>query len=298
VRVNCVPTVEKDPHPNPLPEYRERGPEGARRGVNNPGVRTAPPKSTWGLDGPSVRLGLRLVKGLREAHAKQIADSRSRLAGPLRQAQGKLFTSIAQFHRVTGIPVHAVRRLAEADAFQSLGLSRRQALWQAMALNDSDAPLFDAVAGALAEPAADLPVMPLGSEVMTDYATAGLSLKRHPVSLIREKLAAEKITPADKLPTVPVGRRVKVAGLVLIRQRPATASGVVFITIEDETGVANLIVRPAIFDRYRVAARHSMLLQAEGKVERQGQVIHVLAFRLQDRSELLEGFETRSRDFH
>jgi len=290
MRVNSLTGTKKDPHPSPLPEYRERGPEGARRGVNNSAVCTAPSKSTWGRGGPAVRLGLRLVKGLREAHARQIADSRARLSCP--------FTSIAQFHRATGIPAHAVRRLAEADAFGSLGLSRRQALWQAMALKDSDAPLFDAISDAPAEPAADLPVMPLGSEVMTDYATAGLSLKRHPVSLIREKLAAEKITPADKLPMVPPGRRVKVAGLVLIRQRPATASGVVFITIEDETGVANLIVRPDIFDRYRAAARHSMLLQAEGKVERQGQVIHVLAFRLQDRSELLEGFEARSRDFH
>jgi error-prone DNA polymerase len=240
------------------------------------------------MGGPAVRLGLRLVKGLREAHARQIASARQ--LGP--------FTSIAQFHRVTGIPIHAVRRLAEADAFSSLGLTRRQALWQAMALKDGDAPLFDAIDEIPAEPAADLPVMPLGSEVMTDYATAGLSLKRHPVSLIRERLAVEKVTPANELPNVPRGRRVKVAGLVLIRQRPATASGVVFITIEDETGVVNLIVRPDIFDRYRAAARHSMLLQAEGKIERQGQVIHVLAFRLHDRSELLEGFQMRSRDFH
>ncbi len=254
------------------------------------GLVVASPKSTWGLGGPAVRLGLRLVKGLREAHAKQIAGCRSWLRGP--------FTSIAQFRCVTGIPVHAVRRLAEADAFSSLGLSRRQALWQAMALKDGDMPLFDAIDDGSREQPADLPVMPLGSEVMTDYATAGLSLKRHPLSLIREKLAAEKVTPAGSLSTIPRGRRVKVAGLVLIRQRPATASGVVFITLEDETGVANLIVRPAIFDRYRAAARHSMLLQAEGKVERQGQVIHVLAFRLQDRSSLLEGFETRSRDFH
>ncbi len=259
-------------------------------GVSGEEVLRGPPKSTWGLNGPAVRLGLRLVKGLREAHAKQIADSRALLPGR--------FTSVAQFHRVSGIPVHAVRRLAEADAFSSLGLTRRQALWQAMALKDSDAPLFDSIADASAEPAAELPVMPLGNEVMTDYATAGLSLKRHPISLIRERLAAEKITPADKLPSVPPGRRVKVAGLVLIRQRPATASGVVFITIEDETGVANLIVRPDIFDRYRAAARHSTLLQAEGKLERQGQVIHVLAFRLQDRGELLEGFAARSRDFH
>jgi error-prone DNA polymerase len=140
--------------------------------------------------------------------------------------------------------------------------------------------------------------MPLGQEVMTDYATTSLSLKKHPVALLREHLRSLKVTPARDIAHTPAGRWVKVAGLVLIRQRPGTASGVVFETLEDETGVVNLIIRPDVFDRYRPAARHAGLLQADGYVERQGQVVHVMAKRLFDLSHLLSGFQLTSRDFH
>jgi error-prone DNA polymerase len=140
--------------------------------------------------------------------------------------------------------------------------------------------------------------MPLGQEVMTDYSTTHLSLKKHPVALVRETLAAQKIITAREANNLPHGRWVKVAGLVLIRQRPGTASGIVFITIEDETGVVNLIVRPNTFDTYRAAARHAGLLQCDGYIERQGQVVHVMAKRMFDRSELIRGFELSSRDFH
>ena len=139
--------------------------------------------------------------------------------------------------------------------------------------------------------------MPLGQEVMTDYATTTLSLKKHPVALL-EHLNSLRIIPAGQLVNMPAGKWVKVAGLVLIRQRPGTASGIVFETIEDETGVANLIVRPDIFDRYRPAVRHAGLLQADGYVERQGQVIHIMAKRLFDLSHLLAGYQLTSRDFH
>ena len=143
--------------------------------------------------------------------------------------------------------------------------------------------------------------MPLGQEVMTDYSTAGLSLKRHPVAIVREELSRQKLITAAELMDEnrsPHGRWVKVAGLVLIRQRPGTASGVVFVTLEDETGVANLILWPQTYDQYRLAARHAGLLQCDGYVQRQGQVVHVLAKRLFDRSDLLEGYQLRSRDFH
>ena len=136
---------------------------------------------------------------------------------------------------------------------------------------------------------------------MTDYSTSGLSLKRHPVALVRKELSERKIITAAELADEdrsPHGRWVKVAGLVLIRQRPGTASGVVFVTMEDETGVANLILWPQTYDRYRVAARHSVVLQCDGYVQRQGKVVHVLARRLYDLSHLLEGYEMRSRDFH
>jgi len=140
--------------------------------------------------------------------------------------------------------------------------------------------------------------MPLGQEVMTDYSTAGLSLKEHPLKLVRPSLSAHRILTAAEIQKTPHGRWVKTAGLVLIRQRPGTASGIVFITLEDETGVVNLIVRPDIYERFRPAARHAGLLQCDGYVERQGQVVHVMAKRMFDRSDLIEGLEISSRDFH
>jgi error-prone DNA polymerase len=139
--------------------------------------------------------------------------------------------------------------------------------------------------------------MPLMQEVKTDYVTAGLSLKRHPVSLVREELNRLKVISAAQVQRTPHGKWVRVAGLVLIRQRPGTASGIVFETLEDETGVVNLIVRPAIYERYRAAARHAALLKADGYIERQDNVIHVMAVRLYDVSNLLADHPHRSRDF-
>lgn len=136
---------------------------------------------------------------------------------------------------------------------------------------------------------------------MTDYATTSLSLKRHPVSFAREVLRGRNVITTAELQDadrVPHGRWVKVAGLVLVRQRPGTASGVVFETIEDETGVANLILWSDVYERYRPAARHAGLLQADGYVQREGQVVHVLAKRLFDLSHLLAGYRMESRDFH
>jgi error-prone DNA polymerase len=236
-----------------------------------------------------VRLGFRLIKGLREDHGKQLVAARRRVGR---------FDSVEQFFRAAGLPAHAVRRLAEADAFGSLGLSRREAVWQALELKDEDIPLFDSIHPSSFNIQASLPAMPLGQEVMTDYATTTLSLKRHPVALVRAQLKSLKIVCAREVAGSAAGRWVKVAGLVLIRQRPGTASGIVFETLEDETGVVNLIVRPDVFERYHSAARHAGLLQCDGYVERQGQVVHVMAKRLFDLSHLLSGYQFASRDFH
>ena len=143
--------------------------------------------------------------------------------------------------------------------------------------------------------------MPLGEEVVADYATTGLSLKRHPVFFARPRLAKWGVTPAALLQSersYPHGRWTKVAGLVLVRQRPGTASGVVFVTLEDETGVVNLILWADVYDRYRKDVRYATLLQADGYVQREGQVVHILAKRLYDRSQLLHGLQQPSRDFH
>ncbi len=242
-----------------------------------------PPNSdgrTWGTGGPAVRLGFRLVQGMRQAHAAAVVAARP-------------FTSVAQFHRDTGLPAEAVRRLAEADAFSSISRTRRPAAWDALGLPDGPTVALPADA-----PPPALPAMPLGQEVLADYATAGLSLKAHPVSLVRPHLTARGSITAAQLREPRRRGWVGVAGLVLVRQRPGTAAGIVFMTLEDETGTVNLIVRPAVYDKFRPAARHAMLLGAEGRVERHGPVVHLLAYRLHDLGELLAGYDVRSRDFH
>ena len=270
-------------HENEEDTPAERGANGGKL------VREIHKKWDWGVGGPAVRLGLRMVRGLHRAHADRIVSNRN----------GKRFISIDQFARRTGLPGHSLRRLAEADAFGSLGLSRRQALWEIMKCHNTPMPLFDWLEEDCdAEPAVQLPQMPMSQEVTTDYRTAGLSLKRHPVALIRPELNQMRITTAAELSALGHGTWVKVAGLVLVRQRPGTASGIVFETLEDETGVINLIIRPAVFDRYRRAARHSTLVQADGYVERADKVIHVMTVRMRDLSEMIVNDGVKSRDFH
>jgi error-prone DNA polymerase len=255
----------------------------------------APPQSSrpndplWGMGGPALRIGLRQIKGFRQVHAERIVRHRQE-HGPLK--------SIEQLQQRCGLPSTAIGLLARADALGSLGLSRRTAMWEALALEDEPSPLFDAVP--VTEPSAGilLPVMPVGQEVMTDYRTAGHSLKHHPLELLRQELRTGDILTARQIQQAPNSHWVKSAGLVLVRQRPATAAGMVFMTLEDETGVINLMVRPTIYQRYRAAARHAGLLQVEGRIQRQGEVVNVVAQRLMDLSSLLEGWSGRSRDFH
>jgi len=248
-----------------------------------------PRDSLWGMGGPALRIGLRQIKGFRQVHAERIVRHRQE-HGPIK--------SIEQLQQRCGLPSTAIGLLARADALGSLGLSRRTAMWESLALEDEPSPLFDAVP--VTEPSAGilLPVMPVGQEVMTDYRTAGHSLKHHPLELLRQELRTRDILPARQIQQAPNSHWVKSAGLVLVRQRPATAAGMVFMTLEDETGVINLMVRPTIYQRYRAAARHAGLLQVEGRIQRQGEVVNVVAQRLVDLSGLLEGWSGRSRDFH
>jgi error-prone DNA polymerase len=234
-----------------------------------------------------VRLGFRQVKGLQQSAAQRLVAAR-KMAG--------LFRSMGHFARMADLPQAILKRLAEADTFGSMGLSRRQALWRVLNCPDRPPPLFEDVC-ANEEPPVFLPAMPMMQEVTTDYRTAGLSLKTHPLALIREELKSRKIIPAARVAEMPHGRWVSVAGLVLIRQRPATASGIMFATLEDETGVVNLIIRPNIYDRFRPAARHATMLQAQGRLQRAGQVIHLMAERLADLSLMLSDGPFKSRDF-
>ena len=237
------------------------------------------------LEAPdTVRLGFRQVKGLKSADMQKLTDARQRIGR---------FASVDQLQHETGFAQSVMKRLAEADAFGSVGLSRRTSLWQSVRATDSRSLRTSAEDD---ERPVHLPSMPIMQEVQTDYATIGLSLKQHPVGLVRDELRARKYIQNRQLADLPQGRWVKVAGLVLIRQRPGTASGIVFETIEDETGVANLIVMPQIFDLYRPATRHATFVGAEGRVERQGKVVHVHVRKMVDLTSLLS-CEQRSRDF-
>jgi error-prone DNA polymerase len=227
------------------------------------------------------------VKGLSRDDIERLVKARNELGG---------FSSIEQVQRAAGLGKPVMQKLAEADAFGSLSRSRRPAVWEALPLDNAERPLFAAEEDDRAP--ATLPAMPVGQEVLTDYTTTGLSLKCHPVSLVREQLEQLNVLPASQVVTLPAGKIVRVCGLVLVRQRPGTASGVVFITLEDETGVVNLVVWPKVYERFRPAARHAALLQCDGIIERQGQVVHVMARRMTDRSDLLRGASFHSRDFH
>jgi error-prone DNA polymerase len=228
-----------------------------------------------------VRLGFRQIKGFREDDARKLVAAR-----------GARYKSVRDLWLRSGLSRAGLERLAEADAFRSVGLDRRQALWEVRALDFAAGPerlpLFAGRADNLQEEEqVTLPLMPLGEHVVNDYRALSLSLKAHPVSFLREELAAQSIVSAERLPEMKSGRRITVAGLVLVRQRPGTASGVIFATLEDETGVANVIVWPKVFERYRAIVMGARLVKVTGRLQSEQNVIHVVAERLEDLSPLL-----------
>jgi error-prone DNA polymerase len=304
---------------NPSPPLGgERNGPAQREGEVSAGRRTSRfPHLTPALSAPkggegenrgfALRLGLRQIKGFAAADAERLVAARPQ-AG---------YSDPRALWQHSGIGRAALERLAEADAFRSVGLDRRRALWALKALGDPPLPLFAATeetphppadAGPSLSPfdgerarvrgesraAALLPPMPLGEHVVEDYATTGLSLKRHPLALLRAELAREGLVTAADLAHLPVDRRLSIAGVVLIRQRPGSANGVVFVTIEDETGIANLIVWPAILERFRRAVLGATLLRCTGKLQREESVIHVVAERLDDLTSRLNNLRERT----
>jgi error-prone DNA polymerase len=231
-----------------------------------------------------LRLGLRLIAGLSQSHAERITAVRG----------DRPFRSLDDFSRRTGLSNSVMARLARADAFRSLALNRRSALWQSLPVQQT-LPLFDDVPED--EPLAPLPVLSPLEEVVADYRTQGLSLRDHPVKFMRSQLTALSAISSVELSKRKHGERVRVAGLVLMRQRPATAAGITFVTLEDETGIVNLIVHPTIWERYHRVARRAQAALARGTVQRRDQVIHVYVERLQDLGKLLAGATVKSRDF-
>ena len=178
-----------------------------------------------------------------------------------------------------------------------MGLDRRAALWDAKALRDApDLPLFRAAADEGADLPVQLPGMPLCEQVVADYQTLRLSLKAHPLSFLRQSLKAQRFTRAADLDRVANGARVRIAGLVLVRQRPGSAKGVCFITIEDETGVANLVVWPKVMAAFRKVIMTARLMQVTGRVQRDpgSGVTHIVVDALQDRGDVLLRLADRS----
>jgi error-prone DNA polymerase len=226
----------------------------------------------------SLRLGFRQVKGLREDDIKILDIGRSR--------GNERFTNINQLRDI-GLPEAALLKLADADAFRSIGLDRRQALWE-VSTNDRPVALFKGQSSPDAKDEyVSLPLMTLPEHVVRDYASLSLSVKAHPVSFLREKLKQLHIVSTCDLSGLKNGDQVRVAGLVLVRQRPGTAKGVCFITIEDEMGTANLVVFENTIDKYRREILQSKLMMVEGKLQVEGEVIHVVVEKCFDLTKLL-----------
>ncbi len=228
----------------------------------------------------ALRLGFRQAKGLREDEILRMTAAR-----------GGGYDSVRDVWLRGCLTPATIERLADADAFRSLGLDRREALWAARGLNrvggQEDLPLFAQSADPTREQDFALPLMALGEHVVEDYRALRLSLKTHPLALLRDELNARRVTPAERLGDSADNQRVRVAGLVLVRQRPGTASGVIFMTLEDETHIANIVVWPRVFERFRAEVLGARLCAVDGLVQSERGVVHVVADRLIDFSPLL-----------
>ncbi|MEH6646402.1 error-prone DNA polymerase [Sulfitobacter sp.] len=231
-------------------------------------------------EGFALRLGLRLVDGMRKE-----------AAGRMMAARNDPFVDVADIKARARLDRGMIGKLAAADAFRSCGIDRRQALWQAQGLRDAPSlPIFEhaEAAGEGPEPEVALPGMAQAEHVVADYQTLRLSLKAHPMSFFRTSLRAQGFTGTYSLIHMAHGQRVSLAGLVLVRQKPGSAKGVCFITLEDEDGVANLVIWPKLFEHFRALIMTARLLVVHGRVQTDGRVIHVVADRLEDRTERLD----------
>jgi error-prone DNA polymerase len=232
----------------------------------------------------AMRLGFRQVRGLANLHGARIVAARG----------DEPYGSVEEVWRRTGVPRAAIERLAEADAFAAIAENRRQGLWKVKGLGEAPLPLFaaadareDQFSPEGMEPAVSLEPLTEGREVVEDYRSIQLSLRAHPVSFLREDLTAMKIVRCADLQTICDGRNVEVAGIVLVRQRPGSAKGVLFVTIEDETGVANAILWPDRFEIYRRQVMSSSMIAIRGRLQKEGEIIHVITNRITSLDDLL-----------
>ena len=252
-------------------DVRDHGVEVRPVSINHSGWDCTLEPRTDGL--LALRLGFRQIKGMRSEDADWIAAAR-----------GNGYPDVESLWRRAGLRTKALERLADADAFATMGLSRREAIWQARALQaPKPLPLFGTDGEGITESETVLPTMTLGQEVIEDYLALRLSLRAHPLELLRPRLP--DCLPHERLHKA--AGRVSVSGLVITRQRPGTASGVIFLTLEDETGVSNIVVWPKVYEIFRKAVIAGRLLRVMGRIQRDGQVVHVIAEDITDMSQLL-----------
>jgi len=241
------------------------------------------------LEGDAVRLGLRMVKGLAQSAAMRVVVARGQA----------VFSSTQDVALRAGLDAGDMRALASADALQSLSGHRRQQVWDAAALRPAPALLRGVP---VEEDVLTLPAAGEGEEVVFDYASVGLTLRSHPLRILRSLLSKQKLLTAAQMRNYPSGRLVRACGIVTTRQQPQTANGVVFVTLEDETGSVNVIVWRAVKEQFRHEIYQSRLLAVYGVWQRDeetgGEVRHVVAKRLVDMTHLLGELTTSSRDFH
>lgn len=243
----------------------------------------------------AVRLGLRMARGLANSHGAAIVAARA----------DQPFSSVDEVWRRAAVPSAPLVRLAEADAFRpALGLARREALWAIKGLRDEPLPLFAAASAREAaivpeidEPIVSLRPMTAGGEVVEDYGHVGLSLRNHPISFLREDLRRHRMVTCKEAMEAGDRRWLEAAGLVLVRQRPGSAKGVMFITLEDETGIANLVVWPKVFEEFRRVVLSAGMIAAHGRVQREGEVVHLVAQRLTDLSAELASVGNRDAGY-
>jgi error-prone DNA polymerase len=247
---------------------------------------------------PALRLGMRLVKSLSEAGAKRLVEARKE----------RPFASVQELAERAALDRGDLEALAAAGAFAALSGNRHLAFWEVAGTERVPSPSaakpargvleLGARTGHSAEGQPLLPAPTEGERIVADYASVGLTLGRHPLALLREGLRKKQLLSANELHCVANGREVRAAGIVLMRQRPQTASGVTFLTLEDETGQVNIIVWERVGQEYRRALVDSRLLEVHGEWQRQDEVMHLIARRLIDRTKMLGELLTRSRDFH
>ncbi len=264
------------------PDFSEAGTTDA---IDERKVGSDPTIPPWGAHGPALRLGLRMVSGLGEAGVERLVAARRERA----------FADVADLARRARLGRRDLEALADAGALASLAGHRHAAVWDVAGVEKLPAILDG---GGFDEAAPALPAPTEGEDVVADYRRIGLTLERHPVALLRRELAKRRLSTSADILRAPHGRLARTAGIVIGRQRPDTKSGVVFVTLEDETGATNVIVWRDLSDRQRRELLGSRLLAVYGKVEREGDVVHLIAGRLVDLTPLLGSLPTRSRDFH